>query len=267
MAFNRREFLRIAGLSTALGVGGQSAFQLIWPGEADAELYKKQPGSRHAVRWGMVIDTRKLVDPKVMETIRKACHLAHNVPTITTERIEIKWIWTAHFFQTFTDQENVYLPRDMVDSFVMTLCNHCDEPPCVRVCPTQATFRRDDGIVMMDFHRCIGCRFCMAGCPYGSRSFNFGDPRKLNDVQLNPKFPSNDDFPTRTKGVVEKCNFCAERLAEGLEPACVEAAPDNAIAFGDLADPDSPVRQLLRKHFSIRRKPSLGTQPSVFYLV
>ena len=113
----------------------------------------------------------------------------------------------------------------------------------------------------MDYHRCIGCRFCMAGCPYGARSFNFVDPRKyLSDPVPNPT------FPTRMIGVVEKCTFCAERLAVGKMPACVEAS-GGKILFGDLEDPNSTVRQALAANYSIRRKPNLGTQPGVYYLI
>ena len=107
----------------------------------------------------------------------------------------------------------------------------------MRVCPTKATFKRADGIVMMDYHRCIGCRFCMAACPYGSRSMNYRDPRPFIR-KINP------DFPTRTKGVVEKCNFCEERLARGILPACVVACKEKALVFGDLEDPRSDVRLL-----------------------
>ena len=139
------------------------------------------------------------------------------------------------------------------------MCNHCENPACVRACPTQATFKRDDGIVLMDFHRCIGCRFCMAACPYGSRSFNYVDPRDA--IEEN-----NKKFPTRMKGVVEKCNLCAERLAVGKEPACVKVS-DGAVVFGDLKDPDSNARKLLNENFSIRRKSHLGTEPSVYYIV
>ena len=269
MAFNRRDFLKVAGLSTAIGLGGKGAWELLWPGEADAAEYERRPEVWSGKRWGMVIDTRKFKSPEDFDTCVKACHLAHNVPTVKTQRIEIKWIWSAYFFQAFTDQENTYL-GETNDGQVLVLCNQCDNPPCVRACPTKATFRRDDGIVFMDFHRCIGCRFCMAACPYGSRSFNFGDPRKLNDKKENPKFPSSPDFPTRMKGVVEKCNFCAELLAQGKEPACVEASNAkgiNGLYFGDLADPNSAPRQVMRQHFTIRRKPSLGTLPSVFYIV
>jgi molybdopterin-containing oxidoreductase family iron-sulfur binding subunit len=130
----------------------------------------------------------------------------------------------------------------------------------VRACPTKATWKRErDGIVLMDFHRCIGCRFCMAACPYGARSFNFRDPRPF--IQ-----ETNKKFPTRMKGVVEKCNFCAERLAVGQMPACVEAS-NGAIAFGDLYDEHSEVRELLKENYTIRRKQTLGTEPSVYYIV
>jgi Fe-S-cluster-containing dehydrogenase component len=113
---------------------------------------------------------------------------------------------------------------------------------------------------MMDYHRCIGCRFCIAACPYGARSFNFRDPRPFIR-KLNP------DFPTRSKGVVEKCSFCQERLEVGLLPACVEACKARVLIFGDLDDPDSEVYKVLMERNHIRRKPALGTYPSVFYLV
>ena len=129
----------------------------------------------------------------------------------------------------------------------------------MRVCPTKATWKRADGIVMMDWHRCIGCRYCMVACPYGARSFNFRDPRPF----VKQPDPS---FPTRTKGVVEKCDFCVERLAEGLLPICVEES-DGAIVFGDLDDEDSPVRRALESGHAIQRKPHLGTDPGVYYLI
>ncbi|MBE3132487.1 MAG: 4Fe-4S dicluster domain-containing protein, partial [Acidobacteria bacterium] len=137
---------------------------------------------------------------------------------------------------------------------------HCDRPPCVRVCPVRATWRRDDGVVMMDWHRCIGCRYCVAACPYGSRSFNWLDPRP-HIRQLDP------GFPTRTKGVVEKCTFCEERISKGQPPACVEACPEAGLAFGDLNEAGSRVRALLASRYSIRRKPELGTRPAIYYLI
>jgi len=142
---------------------------------------------------------------------------------------------------------------------VLLLCNHCDNPPCVRVCPTQATWRRDDGIVMMDYHRCIGCRYCMAACPYGSRSFNWRDPVPyVKEINL--------DYPTRTKGVVEKCDFCEERLALGLQPACVEACKTGALTFGEIK-PGTDIQRVLSQGYSLTRKTQLGTRPQVYYMV
>jgi molybdopterin-containing oxidoreductase family iron-sulfur binding subunit len=178
------------------------------------------------------------------------------VPHIPDSAREVKWIWKAPLASVLPEAEHVA----MKDVAVPVLCNHCDNPPCVRVCPTKATWRREDGIVMMDWHRCIGCRYCIAACPYGSRSFNWSDPRpRIQAVNMT--------YPTRTKGVVEKCTFCEERLAKGQIPACVEACPAKAMAFGDLEDPASPVRQMLGTRFSLRRKASLGTKPQTYYIV
>jgi Fe-S-cluster-containing dehydrogenase component len=200
------------------------------------------------------------------EIIQKAgnvCSKIHNIPQIKNKDHEIKWIWGEEFEHAFPGKENEFLDERMKHLPMPVLCNHCKDAPCVRVCPTKATFKRPDGIVLMDFHRCIGCRFCMAACPYGSRSFNFIDPRTVLPKDKNEW---NLEFPTRMKGVVEKCNFCAERLAVGKIPACVEAS-EGAFTFGDLEDPTSEVRSLLKSNYTIRRKPSLGTGPSVYYIV
>ncbi|MCB2148725.1 MAG: 4Fe-4S dicluster domain-containing protein, partial [Deltaproteobacteria bacterium] len=213
-----------------------------------------------AKQWAMVIDTRKLQTAKDLEPIINACSKIHNIPTaIENKNHEIKWIWEAPYHNVFTDKFNSFLNEEVEHKPFLVLCNHCENPPCVRACPTQATFKNDNGIVMMDFHRCIGCRFCMAACPFGARSFNFRDPRPFIEV-------NNKEFPTRMKGVVEKCNFCAERLAVGKMPACVEAS-NGALAFGDLYDEHSEVRELLKENYTIRRKQTLGTEPSVYYIV
>jgi molybdopterin-containing oxidoreductase family iron-sulfur binding subunit len=182
------------------------------------------------------------------------------VPAIADKLHEVKWIWKEPFKNAFAVGEGEIANARIQEGPYPVFCNHCDSPPCVRVCPTRATWQRDDGIVMMDSHRCIGCRYCMAACPYGSRSFNWVDPRP-HIARLNP------GFPTRTKGVVEKCTFCPERIAEGKRPACVEACPAGAMVFGDLEDPASAVRTALNSHFAIRRKPELGTRPEVYYIV
>ena len=163
------------------------------------------------------------------------------------------------FENAFPESPNLYRDEDNAGHKLPIFCNHCDNPPCVRACPTKATFRNKDGVVIMDYHRCIGCRYCMAGCPFGARSFNFQDPRPfLADV--------NPTFPTRMRGVVEKCTFCSELLAVGEMPLCVRASK-GAIAFGDLSDPDSDVRKILAANFTLRRKPTLGTEPSVYYIL
>ena len=271
MALDRRDFLKIAGLSTLLGLGGKAAFELLTPGEIEAST--NAPPLSKGKRWAMVVDSRKM-DEALLDKCIDACHSEHNVPDMGTAKEEIKWVWKEDYHHSFPGQHHEYIGDKATHKSFLLMCNHCSNPPCCRVCPTQATWQREDGVVMMDQHRCIGCRFCMAACPFGARSFNWGDPRRVMRVEdlkkLNPRFPTNPDYPTRSKGVVEKCNFCAERLAKGKLPACVEAAgkvKKNALTFGDLDDPGSAVRQLLKKHYSIRRKPELGTEPNLFFIV
>ena len=263
MESSRRRFMKIAGVA-ALGLSARPAMQAVAATSSHGTLPTTQKAS-HALtakQWGMVIDTRRFHSAHELEPIIEACHKAHNVPYFQNKNHEIKWIWETHYHNAFPNNPNPFINEEAEHRPYLVLCNHCQNPPCVRVCPTKATFKREsDGIVLMDFHRCIGCRFCMAACPYGSRSFNFKNPRLgLNDKEMNR------EFPTRAIGVVEKCNFCAERLAKGLQPACVEAS-DGAIVFGDLEDPHSQVREVLRENFTIRRKQNLGTEPCVYYIV
>ncbi len=255
----RRKILKFAAVSAALGFTGL-------PIEGLASYFPKigkyvrSDKEKKAKQWAMVIDTRKFKTKEDFKRVIEACNSIHNVPEdIPNKKQEIKWIWEDEFEHVFPDQENPFLAERYKDQEVLSLCNHCQHPPCVRVCPTQATFKRADGIVMMDFHRCIGCRYCMAACPYGSRSFNFRDPAPYVKHK-------NPDFPTRMRGVVEKCLFCYERLADGKMPACVEAS-NGAMIFGDLMDPNSEVRKVLRENYTIVRKPELGTEPCVFYII
>ena len=263
MNTSRRSFLKVAGLS-AFALSSGMAGLAGTAGAARAQIapgrYEKGEHALTAKRWAMVIDTRLCRGPEDYEPLIEACHKVHNVPHIPGNQ-DIKWFWLDKYERVFPDDMNAHINDKTRQASYPLLCNHCTNPPCVRVCPTQATYRMEDGIVAMDYHRCIGCRFCMAGCPYGARSFNFVDPRKyLSNPVPNPA------FPTRMIGVVEKCTFCAERLAAGQMPACVEAA-GGKILFGDLEDPNSTVRQALAANYSIRRKPNLGTQPGVYYLI
>jgi Fe-S-cluster-containing dehydrogenase component len=258
---SRRGFLKFAGL-TALGAAGAAGTLRARPPSESEPVHRDAP-TPGTVRWAMVIDLRKFAsDNFALERCIKACHEAHNVPDFGDDtKNEIKWLWAEDFETAFHSQEFHYLRQDLQDKPTLLLCNHCDNPPCTRVCPTQATWKREqDGIVMMDWHRCIGCRYCIVACPYGSRSFNWTDPRPF----IKDAHP---EFPTRMRGVVEKCTFCEERLARGREPACVEACANGEIVFGDLNDPESEVRRLLTEHLAIRRKPGLGTQPEVYYIV
>ena len=149
-------------------------------------------------------------------------------------------------------------PQEIATSFVAVLCNHCENPPCVRVCPTGATFVKSNGIVGMDEHCCIGCRYCRSACPYGSRSFNYVDPRPFLRT-------TNANYPARARGVVEKCTFCEERLSSGKRPLCVEVCPVQTMTFGDVRDPAIQARLASSK--ILRRRPELGTSPYVFYIV
>lgn len=255
MSIDRRTFLGVAGLS-ALAIAGKSTLDAL----ARGEEREAASATQVATRWAMVIDPWKCQKEQGCIDCIAACDKAHNVPRFPARAHEVKWIWKEPFDKAFPDQGSLYTAESFRDRLVLVFCNHCDNPPCVRVCPTKATWKRQDGIVMMDWHRCIGCRYCVAACPYGSRSFNWTDPRP-NIKALNL------DFPTRTKGVVEKCNFCEERLAKGEQPACVLACKEKALVFGNLNDPTSAVRDLLRSRYAIRRKPELGTQPEIYYLV
>ncbi len=259
MGIDRRKFIKLSGVA-ALGLAGHALGDSL--SLSDSTTVK--PSYEHPLvgkRWAMVIDLQKCRQHEGCRDCITACHKEHNVPDFGNPKDEVKWIWEESFEHAFHEQELDYVGDELKHSHVLLLCNHCDNPPCTRVCPTQATWKREeDGIVMMDWHRCIGCRYCVAACPYGSRSFNWRDPRPfIKEIQ--------PDYPTRMRGVVEKCTFCEERLAKGQLPVCVEACKEKALVFGDLEDPNSEVRELLQSRFAIRRKPSLGTHPEVYYLV
>jgi len=260
---SKRGFLKIASCSVlgALSTAWARSGSAVGQGKGTETL----AGALKAKKWGMVVDMKKCLQKDGCTACIDACHKVHNVPQIENSEEEVKWIWKEKYENTFPNHAHKYTEKTLKDKPVLVLCNHCESPPCVRVCPTQATFKKEsDGIVMMDQHRCIGCRYCIVACPYGSRSFNWSDPRQALGDEIDP------GFPTRTKGVVEKCNFCAERLARGEVPACVEAchqtAGTGALLFGDLEDPNSEISIALSNKHSIQRKPELGTAPQIYYL-
>jgi molybdopterin-containing oxidoreductase family iron-sulfur binding subunit len=142
-------------------------------------------------------------------------------------------------------------------------CQQCDDAPCVKVCPVEATWKEKDGIVVVDYNWCIGCRYCEAACPYHARRFNWSAPEiPAGEINPNQGYLSNR---IRPQGVVEKCTFCLHRTRKGLLPACLEACPTGARVFGNLLDPDSEIRWVLENKRVYVLKEELGTRPRFFY--
>ena len=157
--------------------------------------------------------------------------------------------------------------------FMPTQCQHCDKPPCVKVCPVDATFKREDGIVLIDNERCIGCRFCMAACPYSIRVFNWNEPEQgvnANQEEYTPEFCVEPSV----KGTVDKCDFCPHQIVKGELPFCVKACPNDVFAFGDRYEDavtngsgeTFKLSKLLKDRAGHRLMEGLGTEPSVYYL-
>lgn len=142
-------------------------------------------------------------------------------------------------------------------------CQQCDNPPCVKACPVEATWKDEDGIVVIDYSWCIGCRMCMAACPYWARHFNWSEPQ-VPPNQINPVTNYIGNRP-RPKGVVEKCHWCTQRTRKGRQPACMEACPTGARVFGNLLDPNSDIRWVLENKVVWRLKEELGTEPKFWY--
>ena len=204
---------------------------------------------RGAGRWGMVIDLRRC--PEGCTECTAACRRENNVAEHGDPRWDIHWIRKVEL-RPKGDEE---APTRSVP----LLCNHCDHPPCAQVCPVQATYKREDGIVIVDHHRCIGCRYCLIACPYNARFFNYKE---------NEEWP-NKGYPRRSHGVAESCHLCAHRLDQGLLPACMEAcraAGAGAIVVGDLDDPDSEISRLIANNSVKRIRADLGTEPKVHYI-
>jgi len=149
--------------------------------------------------------------------------------------------------------------------YIPVACQQCRNPQCTTVCPTKATWQEEDGIVVVDYNWCIGCRYCMAACPYGARHFNWGEPNVPND-EINPDTHYLGNRP-RPKGVVEKCTFCIQRVRKenGHYPACVEICPVGARKFGNLLDPNSEIRYILENKRVLVLKEELNTQPKFYY--
>jgi Fe-S-cluster-containing dehydrogenase component len=186
---------------------------------------------------------------------------------------QIHWIRVLEFERESAlrginlEDGNAYYDHEQVpaeDKFYLPVaCQHCEDSPCSQVCPTGATWQEPDGIVVIDYDWCIGCRYCMAACPYGARHFNWGEPN-VPDEEINPDMHILGNVP-RPKGTVEKCTFCIQRVREGRYPACLEACPVGARKFGNLLDPDSEIRYLMANKRTFVLKAELETKPKFFY--
>jgi molybdopterin-containing oxidoreductase family iron-sulfur binding subunit len=202
-----------------------------------------------------------------------ACKVENNIPEVSPEEARIgrvmNWIRVARREEDEGDRATV--------SVYPALCYHCENAPCTRVCPVHATYKGIDGIVGQIYPRCIGCRYCMAACPYTVKVFNWSEPKWQEALRQH----TNPDVSLRYKGVVEKCTFCSHRLQEArdnaaceerdvreeeYQPACVEICPAKAIIFGDLEDDDSAVALAARSPRGHRLLEELGTGPAIYYL-
>ena len=199
------------------------------------------------MRYGMVIDLKRCIGCYGCQI---ACKAEHATPPGVLYAKVVK-----REIGKYPNARRISLPL---------LCMHCAHPPCVEVCPTGASIQRADGIVEVDSAKCVGCRYCMMACPYGARYFHAEEREYFPGLGLTPY--EQCGYKNHPTGVVEKCNFCRERLGNGTLPACVSNCPAKARIFGDLDDPSSEVSRLIRDRAGFQLNPELGTDPSVYYL-
>ena len=252
----RREIIKVLG-ATAVAA---AVTHLVTRGPLSAEavqgLRKESHGNGEGHEWHMVIDLSRCI----------GCQYC---------------VWTCQAVNDVREDEmrwNVGFPeRTMtgLDFYMTRPCLHCEEAPCVKVCPVEATWSREDGIVMMDYDRCIGCRYCEVACPYDVRRFNWHGATLDNPYQ--PTW-GQAEVESRPRGVVEKCTFCVQRIDRALDqelvpgvhpqatPACVNVCPVGARVFGDILDPESPLSIFLREHETFRLREDFGTEPKVHYV-
>ena len=216
----------------------------------------------------MAIDTDRCIGCRTCAVICKDCNA------------QPEGIWWNRVFTQGTDEHETAVAQpdgSMRMDFLPVACQHCDDAPCVGVCPTQASYIDDNGTVLVDFEKCIGCRYCMTACPYGVRQFNWTDPVKLKGLDQGAysygypvDYRDKDGHlvytPNRPVGVAEKCTFCAQYVSQGLDPMCCQGCPGNARIFGDLDDPASPVSRYLESHEVRILGEEYHTVPKVFYV-
>ncbi|MBI4362790.1 MAG: 4Fe-4S dicluster domain-containing protein [Euryarchaeota archaeon] len=237
-------------------------------------------------KWGMVIDLDKCT---ACQACVVACKQENNVPSghlddAAKARGEVHRDHDIFWMRVLTQAKGEY-PKPEIE-FLPRPCQHCEKPPCVSVCPVEATYRNEEGLVLQRYDRCIGCRYCMVACPYGVRNFNWHEPEYPMPQALSPAASVDSDGngrgpQPRVRGIVEKCTFCIQRIeeakrkaqAEGrplkdgdVQTACMQTCPPTAIVFGDLDDPNSRVSKLRTDRRAFRLLEDLGTNPRVTYL-
>ncbi|MBT3214721.1 MAG: 4Fe-4S dicluster domain-containing protein [Deltaproteobacteria bacterium] len=199
---------------------------------------------------------RKCVDACVEENNQGRDTQIQYIRVLEMERGSMNLEESNHYYdpETVPQKGKFYMPVQ---------CMQCENPPCVRACPVKATWKETDGVVVIDYDWCIGCRYCMTACPYWARHFNWNEP-ELPPEELNPVTHYLGNRP-RSKGVMEKCMFCIQRTRKGKQPACMEACPTGARVFGNLLDPESEIRYILENKTVFRLKEDLGTEPKFWY--
>jgi phenylacetyl-CoA:acceptor oxidoreductase 27-kDa subunit len=257
---NRRDFLVLGGTAAGSIVAAQvlttgvlSPFGQLKQRQVTGDAAPEKASSEY--HWGMVINLEKCIG---CEYCQRSCSATNDV---------------------LDDKPWNIVVEDQLDNgqkfFFSRPCLHCQDAPCVEVCPVQATYHREDGLVVMDYDRCIGCRYCEVACPYDARKFNWAER-----TDVNPYIPTwgEAEVERRPRGVVEKCTFCIHRIDDGLAsglmpgvdrdatPACVNACPVGARTFGNLKDPNSKVSQVIANNPTLRLREELGTEPSVYYI-
>lgn len=250
----RREFLKLA---VGLGIGLVGADRLWkWFVASNDPLADAEKAEHEGPHWVMVIDLDKCIG---CQRCVYACQATNDTAA--------GHLWNIVLEDEETFDQPVFMPRP---------CMHCEHAPCVEVCPVRATYHRPDGLVAMDYDRCIGCRYCIVACPYGSRVFNW-ETRE----DENPQVPTwgTPEIERRPRGVVEKCTFCVHRLDAAAErgltpgidaaatPACCNVCPTEARIFGDLRDPESRVSRAMQGRQAVVLRSELGTHPRVYYLL
>jgi Fe-S-cluster-containing dehydrogenase component len=256
----RRDFLVMAGTAAGSVVAAQilttgvlSPFGGLKQRQVTGDEAPEKASSEY--HWGMLINLQKCI----------GCEYCQRSCSATNDVLDDK-PWNLVVEDQLENGDTYFFSRP---------CLHCQDAPCVEVCPVQATYHREDGLVIMDYDRCIGCRYCEVACPYDARKFNWAER-----TDVNPYIPTwgEAEVPRRPRGVVEKCTFCVHRIDAGLAaglmpgidrdatPACVNACPVGARVFGNLKDPNSKVSQAIANNPTIRLREELGTEPSVYYI-